>query len=391
MLLNKINIENGFYGKSRFRKNKEENMCRIHYKLVVFLLMAFFTLVVNSVSADVAITQVKLASKGINTKAFFILGPSADGRIVTGYEKITDPKIIAKGYAFKFWIIEFQGDDREKVKFDEIPLPITDFQQAWLSHDGKTQLITAERGAKFLKVDIPSKKVTVLFDHKKGVPGFRSEVGLIEYFNGKFYVWGYFYNDKDEETERGMAEVDLTKSGPDMFKMAYNTKEFEKLPAWYTEWVSPSSCFIILKYQGKKEDTLSFYDNGKIKPLDKSWKYHAEAAAANRVVYSLNRDKNVIDTMLIDAVQGKTWKLASGDKVYSYMFIAREKGETVIVSLVDLAKAKMSLFYAMEKDDFKLKPISAIQNKPVGVVRLAAYGKIYVVYTGSEIYWGKLE
>ena len=51
----------------------------------------------------------------------------------------------------------------------------------------------------------------------------------------------------------------------------------------------------------------------------------------------------------------------------------------------------MNLFYAMEKDDFKLKPIAAWQDKPMCVVRLARFGKQFATFTGSEIFWGKLE
>ncbi len=73
------------------------------------------------------------------------------------------------------------------------------------------------------------------------------------------------------------------------------------------------------------------------------------------------------------------------------MFIARDKGDTVIISLVDIKQNKMNLFYAMEKDDFKLKPLSSWQGKPMCVVRIARFGKIYAAFTGSEIYWGKIE
>lgn len=366
---------------------------RFHSRAVILLIaLVSFIVMVHSISqADITISQIKLTSKGIRLKAFAILGLSGDGNVLTCYEKITDPKVIQKGYAYKFWIFEFQGDDRDKVKMTDILLPIKDFQQSWISHDGKWNLITADRGAKFLLVDIPNKKVTVIFDHKKGIPGFRSEIGNIEYFNGKYYVWGYFYNEKDVETKRGLAEVDLSKTGPEMFTLAHDTDKFEKQKNWYTEWVGPAQCFCVKRDDKTKTDTLKFYDNGKLTEMDKTSRFLAEASAANRCIYSLYRDKDTIETLIKDAVLGKTWKLASGTKPYSNMFIAREKGDTVIASLVDLKRNNISFFYAMEKDDFKLKPIEAMQNKSLRIIRLAPYGKVYATFDGTSLYRGKLE
>jgi hypothetical protein len=347
-----------------------------------------------TVRADVRLGRSKLLARNFNLKTFSIGGLSGDGRILTGYEKVSDTKLKAKGLAYRVWIMEFPegcDDNPDKVKFDEVLLPITDFQQFWLATDGKTILISGNRGAKFLTIDVPSKKVTVLFDHVKGKPGFRGDPPLIQYYNGTFYVWGYFYNENDEEISRGMASLDLTKTGADIFKLAFSTKELDKLKAWYVEFVSPSTAYIITRKKGTKEDTLSYFDNNKIKELDKSTAFMAEASAANRIVYSVNRDKGVSETFVKDAVQGKSWKLNKDNKVYTYMFISRDKGDTVIVSLLDIKQNKMSLFYAMEKDDFKLKPLASWQNKSMCVVRLARYGKVYATYTGSDIYWGKTE
>ena len=297
--------------------------------LIFFLML----LTLPQAYADVRISKSILAAKKINLKAFAIGGLSGDGRVLTGYEKITDVALKAKGFVYKLWIMEFPegcDDKPEKVLISDVMLPITEFQQFWISNDGKTVLITANRGAKFLTVDVPSKRVSVIFDHVKGQSGFRSDPGLIHFYHNAFHILGYFYNEKDQLTTKGMATVDLNQTGSAIFKLAYDTKELEGLNPWYMDFVSPSSAFILIKNKKTRVDTLYFYENGKKKELDQSNAFVAEAAAANRIVYSLNRNKKTPECLIRDGVTGKTWKLSSGNKTFQYLFISRDKGDTVL-------------------------------------------------------------
>ncbi|MGV8119110.1 MAG: hypothetical protein AB2L14_05025 [Candidatus Xenobiia bacterium LiM19] len=360
--------------------------------LILFSLLLFFTSIFMPAYADIRLNKPFLTSKKINLKRFTMLGLSGDGKIMTAQEKVSDLKLIQKGLVYKFWIIEFQGEDREHVKFSEILLPITEFQQTKISSDGKLVLITGNKGTKFLLIDVPTKKLTVLFEHKTGQPGFKSEVGLVSWFVDKFCIWGYFYNSKSEMTSYGMATVDLSKQGVSIFSLAQSTTEFEKqYRAWYTEWVSPTQCYFIYKKKGTKIDRICFFDKGTVKELDQTSHTVSEASAANRIVYCATREGKKVETLVKDAVQGKTWILSKENKPYTYMFVAREKGDTVIVSYVDIKKNSMSCFYAREQEDFKLKPIAALQNKPMCMLRLAAYGNVYATFDGNEINWAKIE
>ncbi len=360
--------------------------------LIILSLVLFALSLALPACADVRLNKVFLTSKKINLKRFTVLGLSGDGSIMTGQEKVTDLKLIQQGLVYKFWIIEFQGDDRDKVKFSEILLPITEFQQTKISSDGKLVLITGNKGTKFLLIDVPTKKLTVLFDHKKGEPGFKSEVGLISWFVDRFCTWGYFYNGKNQLTSTGMTDIDLSKQGLSMFTLAQSTAEFEKkYPAWYTEWVSSTQCYFIYKKKGSKKDYVCFFDKGSVKEIDQSSHIVSEASAANKIVYCATREGNKLETLVKDAVLGKTWVLTRDNKPYTYMFVARDKGDTVIISYVDIKKVSMSCFYAREQEDFKLKPIATLQKKPMCMLRLAAYGNVYVTFDGNEINWGKIE
>jgi|GEM_PF-1779786 len=360
--------------------------------LILFSLILFSASQFLPAYADIRLNKPFLTSKKINLRRFTMLGLSGDGRIMTAQEKVSDLKLIQKGLVYKFWIIEFKGEDREKVKFSEILLPITEFQQTKISSDGKLVLIAGNKGTKFLLIDVETKKLTVLFEHRKGQPGFKSEVGLISWFTDKFCIWGYFYNNKSEMTSYGMATVDLSKQGVSAFSLAQSTIEFEKqYSAWYTEWVSPTQCYFIYKKKGSKKDIVCFFDKGSVKEIDSSPHIVSEASAANRIVYCATREGKKLETLIKDAVQGKTWFLSKENKSYTYMFVAREKGDTVIVSYVDVKKNKMSCFYAREQEDFKLKPIAALQNKPMCMLRLSAYGNVYATFDGNEINWAEIE
>jgi hypothetical protein len=362
------------------------------------LTLSFFVLcALCPVQAEVRISPAAFKAKNINLKNFALLGLSGDGQVLTGIEKISDPLLIQKGFSHKFWIFDYPSDEKATPSCSEVLLPINDFQQSWLSFDGKKNLVTANKGATFLLVDIPSRKVTVLFDHKKGTPGFRSSVGNIEYFDGKYYVWGYFYNEKDEKKSEGLAEVDLSKSGPDMFRMSQSTEEIMKQKPWYTEWVGPQQCFLLKrKKQGIRDDSLIYFDKGTSREIEKIQRILHEASAAGRCVYTCvdpaSKENNVLYAVnLVDAVSGKKWKIASSPVKYENLFIARDKGDTILLSVVNLKANKMSIFYAMEKDNFALKPIPSLQNRQLNVMRLARYGKAYASFSGTEIIWGKLE
>jgi len=259
--------------------------------LILFSLILFSASQFLPAYADIRLNKPFLTSKKINLRRFTMLGLSGDGRIMTAQEKVSDLKLIQKGLVYKFWIIEFKGEDREKVKFSEILLPITEFQQTKISSDGKLVLIAGNKGTKFLLIDVETKKLTVLFEHRKGQPGFKSEVGLISWFTDKFCIWGYFYNNKSEMTSYGMATVDLSKQGVSAFSLAQSTIEFEKqYSAWYTEWVSPTQCYFIYKKKGSKKDIVCFFDKGSVKEIDSSPHIVSEASAANRIVYCATRE-----------------------------------------------------------------------------------------------------
>lgn len=365
-------------------------------KKITVIIIAFILFFVTSpAKADVRITRVKLSSKNINPIKLGLITLSGDGKVLLAYEKVSDLKLKKEGYVYKLWVIEFLADDRDKVQFTEILLPVTEFQQCCISYDGKTAIITANRGAKFFKLDIPSKKLTLLFEHKKGIPGFRSLLGIMQYFNNKFYIWGYFYNSKAQETQRAMALLDLSKTGADIFQPAFDTKAFEDY--YYNslgiQWVSPSQCFILGNKPNEKDLILAFYNAGKVKIIDRApfFKGGNICSPPGRVLYVIDRSSDVKETIIKDAITDKTWKLSSENKPYNYLNLSVNAGETAILTLIDVKQNKMSFFYAMEKDGFVIKPIQAYQNKPMCVLRLAPYGKVYATFDGSDIYWGKLE
>lgn len=359
----------------------------------IILLITALIVFCSNAFADIKVTQTVLRAKNINLIKFGIIALSGDGRILAAFEKVSDVKQKQKGFVYNIWIIESDVKNRDTVKFSKIPLPIYQIDQMALSNDGKTGIVTANGGATFLELDIQKKKAKVIFDHKRGVPGFRADTSVTYYFNGNFYLWGYFYNEENRETKRAIVMLDLSKSGIDIFKFVFDTKDFQDNygNARYLEWFSPDQCVIFgKKSKDDKDMTLAVYDKGTLKEIDRGYTFTGVSAAANRILYCIEKERDKTIAIIKDIVQDKTWTLNKSPMPFSYTSLSRD-GKTAIVTIMDIKKKTSTYYYAMEKDNFQLKLINPLANSPFSAIRLAPFGTVYATFDGNDIYWGNLE
>ena len=376
-----------------------------HFSLLS-LLCFFLTIMTASVNAEVRITQAKLNAKKINIVKFGIVNISDNGKVVTAYEKLADPKLKQKGQVYKLWIFEFTTNTREGVNIGEVILPCTMLQNAALSPDGKTAIVTAERGSKFIKVDIPTKRATVLFEHKKGIAGFRCDSGLIQYYdNNRVGASGYFYDEKDKMTMRATALIDPDKKGNAIFKLGFNSTAFEYEigdKSKYIEWYDADKCFFVGKFQtkGKQEkgEWLCHMSGGKIKKLVNADMFLSMACGKGVIVYTSaknNTDKKAQlkyanpETFVYEIDKEKATKISPTNDMYGYIATAKN-GSAAIISLYDLKTQRVSYFYGNKESNFKMSPIPELQKTPMSQLRLCYNGAAYVTWDGSQIIWGKL-
>ncbi|MCQ2736620.1 MAG: hypothetical protein MJ234_05390 [bacterium] len=383
-------------------------------RFLAIFLSAVFVLAAAADAATIRITQPKLKSLGITISKFGIVNISKDGKIVTGYEKVIDTKLKQKGTVYKLWVFDFSGKTRESVKTSEILLPCTAIQNAALSHDGKTCIVTAERGSKFIKVDIPAKKATVLFEHKKGTPGFRCDSGVIQTFpSGKIAASGYFYDKLDQIKAKYIAYIDYTKTGADIFKPAFDTTRFEFAigdVADYVEWVDAGKCFWIgkMKKTGKPEldncfdennKVLCYWDKGKATIIDHAPYFIHESAGRDHIIYTkaqtllprkegeLNKYEGT-ETYVSD-INKKKFKVNPNERMYQYLTMSKD-GTTAIMSDSNLEAATVSYFYGRNVTSYKMRPIKEQTRVQLNQLRLAESGCAYVTWDGFQITWGDL-
>ncbi len=378
------------------------------------VMLAAFMFAAAAEAATVRITQPKLKSLGIAISKFGIVNISKDGRIVTGYEKVVDTKLKQQGTVYKLWVFDFSSKKRENVKISEILLPCTIIQNAALSHDGKTCIVTAERGSKFIKVDIPSKKATVLFEHKKGKPGFRCDSGVIQTFpNGKIGASGYFYDNLDQIRSKYIAYIDYTKTGFDIFKPAFNTTRFEAGigdAADYVEWVDAGRCFWIgrLKKTGIPEidnnyneanKGLFYWNKGKVTVIDQAPYFIHESAGKDHIIYTkaqklLPRQEGELNKYegtetFVSDVNRKKVKVNPNDRLYQYLTMSKD-GSTAIMSDSNLENATVSYYYGRNINSYQMRPIKEQTRVQLNQLRLAESGVAYVTWDGFQITWSEL-
>lgn len=374
---------------------------------LILLICFLFSLFTASVNAEIRITQAKLNAQKINIAKFGIVNISDNGKVVTAYEKLSDLKLKQKGQVYKLWIFEFTTDKREGVKISEVILPCTMLQNAALSPDGKTSIVTAERGSKFIKVDIPTKKATVLFEHKKGIPGFRCDSGIIQYYDSnRVGAVGYFYDEKDRVVNRATALIDPTKKGNAIFKLGFNSTVFEYKvgdKSKYIEWYDADKCFFVGKFKskGKSEEQgewLCHMNNGKIEKLVKADMFLSLACGKGVIVYTSAKDNpnkkagqlkyTQPETFVYDLSVGKPVKISPTNDMYGYIATSKD-GRAAIISQYDMRNQKVSYFYGNKANGFKMAPIPELQKTPMSQMRLCYSGSAYVTWDGSQIIWGK--
>ena len=384
-------------------------------RLTVLMLLAVFVFGLTTANAaTVRITQPKLKALKISLAKFYLMNISQNGDIVTGLEKVSDTKLKQQGTVYKLWVFDFSGKTRDSLKISEILVPCTAVPNGTLTHDGKTCIIIAERGSKFIKVDIPTKTATILFQHKKGQKGFRCDTGVIQtYPNGKIGVSGYFYDEKDRIICKALAYIDPTKTGYEIFKKAFDTTRFENIignSADYVEWVDAGKCFYVTKMDPGKDNKLSkkynftpgykvlcYFDKGKSKILDEAPYFIHYAAGTDRIVYS-TVDKIIPQkdaepqyenpqTFVIDINKNKV-KVNPKEKLYQYLAMSKN-GETATISDIKLTTA--SYYYGRKADSFKMNQIEGQSKSSLSVLRLSENGNAYVIFDGFQITWGEFK
>ncbi|MBI2266791.1 MAG: hypothetical protein HYU64_16785 [Armatimonadetes bacterium] len=337
--------------------------------------------------ADVVLSPGKLRDLGIHLRAFGLVNPTYSGDTLLGYEHIGDLSMRRKGIVFALRLLHFAGGKLKGVT--SIPLPITTFEQAGISDDGKRAIVIGEAGAKMLVVDVPRKAVRVLLQHKRGQPGFRAEP-LLYFRDGAFYVLGYFHDEHNVSQGDYLARINLEASGKDAFEKVLDVSALETRLGGIdgSLFVPPDRGFFLTR----KKETLYFYhyNKGILGEFDQGISCENLTAKGSRIAYVVRRTPREKEVLLRDMASGKTWTIGERNAPYTYLFLSSD-GQTLITTVLDLRGKRMSFFVGKEADNFALKPVPSMQNREIGTLRFSHSGKVYTFLSPKGLQVGTIK
>lgn len=334
------------------------------------------------------LTTAELQKLGVNPSLYHIDRWSQDNKILFGLQKIVNPVVIQKmGRAFELVLLYF--DKQKFIRSEFLPLPIRQFHQVSFLENSKIGLLVSEKGTNFYKIDLMKRQVTHILGHKKGEPGFRMADPLIYVNNGKFYVYGYFYDENNgTDGDTYLVSVNLAKTGVDIFEKVLSTKEVREVLgiSTFATYIPPDIAIWGVRRPQDGLLELKSYDKITPKLLDTGIGFTGVVCAGTRIFYVAKKPGKVAqwNAVVKDLVTNELWFVGDKDKSYTYPFISTD-GSTVALSLFDFEKKNMSLYYAKRKENFLLKPINKLQNVDLGSFRPSPDGKVFAFYSSKGI------
>jgi len=345
-----------------------------------FLIISLFFLVnTGSCNAKIILDNRALSDSGINPSEFRLSILSCKGDILVGIERVEDLELRKEGKIYKIHILRVDVKNEIVSSCKSVYLNLNSLEQLILSDDGSDLLIMGNKGTRYLALNTISMEVKDIFTCEKGKAGFRSEsIGM--YFEGNFYVKGYFYDEDQYSQGDYIAKIDITRTGPGAFEKTFNIGELMlELGSINTFYLlSPDIAFFsVRKLEG---EFLVAYYKGEVIELDGGRAVTDMAGSPSRVIYSVMRSKTESETILTDLQTGQKWNFG---RSLPYSFIAHNNGKVVILAEADYSNIKMNFSYAREEEGFKLKPL--LVNVDPGSFKLSGNGLVYAYLTAKEL------
>lgn len=311
---------------------------------------------------------------------FVVCAINNEGTCFIGLDKVYDPKLIKKGLCSRLLIFNISGSKLKNLK--EVKLPFPDIPQVFVDNLFEKAVVTGKRGTQYGLVDLVTGELKMIFQHEKGKPGFKCN-GLLHFFNGNFYAFGYMYDKDQIKTFEGLAKMNLAKSGTaEMFEPILDfakVKELTKLSWSGFIFGDPETLYI--STVGLKEDMPYYLFSTNAKELafiDESFEFGVFAAVGKRVFYSAKTGPGTYKAVVKDLKENKTWTVYDGNKPMNYQYISQaDGGKTILTCDFSFQKEVETVYYGHEKVDFKLTAIPELTDVPFGTLRISNNGLFY--------------
>ena len=373
-------------------------MMRLRYPLLVVSVLASLLLLTGRGMAapvtddSIHVTQAQLKAWGVNTSELVLGGVSDDGTMALASHKETDPKEIHKGH--NNWLHIFQMDWKTKaVSHSAVSLPMATLQNYIYCPDGKTILCVGQQGTWVMAVDIPTKAVRTVFKHKAGKSGFRISPPVMWRENDKVCAVGYFCDETLTAMGDFVVSINPAATGLACYeKMADITKISERSKMHTIAYrYSATQTYFGLKEVG---DNIYLYSNTNnneknLQYLDKGKRIDSLTAGRDRVLYAIRQADGTSRTCIRDIGSGKVWTIGDGKSNYTYLYMTRDATE-ILACALDMPHRKMTVWYAHEDDQYRLRPMPGMIDIFPGTIRMSHAGGTLSFFTPTGIFFRRI-
>ena len=336
-----------------------------------------------------------LRKLGIDFSKFHIAEFSGNHRVLLAIERVNSLSLRFKGYVWVLRVFRFNKYN-QLMGMNSILLHISDLDNQAVNTRGTKTVIIAQYGTEILEINLRNKKPKLLFIHRKGRPGFLCR-GFITYYHKQFYVEGYYYDSDGYWVSDAIARLNFHHpNSVKFFKKTWNIGKTRKyLGVMRLEWiVSGNQGFLgASPPHNSKIVSMYYYHAGKLEKINTARAYGGWAAANHRILYNTLNANKTRETIIKDLSSGKTWILAIQKPgqypYYQYPYLS-QNGNLAVIARPNYKRGKISFYYAMQKNDFHLEPISNLQNVPLGIFRLSPDGKRYAFQNRDGLIIGTL-
>lgn len=335
-------------------------------------------------------TTSELRQAGIDTDSFQPIAWSHNDKWLAAFDEapLEEKK---EGIFYRLWFLEVSPSGSVQ-RIQKVPLKMASFQQGEFTARDDAFIIMGNRGTAFYKLDLKSFTMTSILEPQLGTPGFRSDPTILWTEGGRMYTVGFPYDEGRFVNARTVATVDPGRTGASAFEAGPDLSTLEKGldRMWFSNYLSPNSIFYGQKYSDVV--VLSHWDGNVASEFDRGTRKWGSWGNAGRILYSIERNRDLSELVIFDSRTKAKTVLASGPDVYRYTFLSRD-GSTALVSQMVPEGRRLTTYLARAADGWKLQPLETdSQGRPrtisAGWMRLSSQGKMvaHISSTGLAVY-----
>lgn len=338
----------------------------------------------------------KLRASGIggHNTAAALIGFSHDNSFIMMQQNVPASKVKPGASPAEFVIIPIRSDNKVgEIRHLPVGAPVTMIEYSMLTPDQKDLIVVSRDGASFAKLNLETGKTSTIHEHVEGKPGFRAQPQVLHMQDGKMFVAGYFYDDRDFTDVDCLATFDPNEKDVLAFDRIADIEKIEAdLHVRNGVHTATDCAFYSAWKDEKKKDDIRMYvwnppAHATPAEFDAGIEMESFWGSANRIAYTIQRSDKTYDLMLYDAKTGKKTTVAKGTKKpYINIFLSND-GSTILVTDSEHRLQRAKFFYADENTGWKLKETADLGNKTVrfGEVRLSEDGTKMAIFSKNGL------